>query len=87
MIPIMFCSGILPRSAVRGERLALDGRLRSNLNLFRTLFGPGHFPANAEVIEKLGSRGWEISDTDTAEIDVIFDRHGAVTLPPGWLED
>jgi adenylate kinase len=21
-----------------------------------------------------------------AEIDVIFDRHGAITLPPGWLE-
>jgi diketogulonate reductase-like aldo/keto reductase len=31
--------------------------------------------------------GWEISNADMAEIDVIFDRHGAITLPPGWLED
>jgi aryl-alcohol dehydrogenase-like predicted oxidoreductase len=41
----------------------------------------------AEVIENLEALGWEISDADTAEIDVIFDRHGAITLPPGWLED
>jgi aryl-alcohol dehydrogenase-like predicted oxidoreductase len=40
----------------------------------------------AEVIENLEALGWEISDADTAEIDVIFDRHGAITLPPGWLE-
>jgi hypothetical protein len=31
--------------------------------------------------------GWEISNADMAEIDVIFDRHGAITLPPSWLED
>jgi aryl-alcohol dehydrogenase-like predicted oxidoreductase len=41
----------------------------------------------AEVIEHLEALGWEISDADTAEINVIFDRHGAITLPPGWLED
>ena len=63
------------------------GGMRSNLNLCRTLFGPGHFRANAEVIEKLGSLDWEISNADMAEIDVTFDRHGAITLPPGWLED
>ena len=63
------------------------GGMRSNLNLFRTLFGPGHFRANAEVIEKLGSLYREISNADMAEIDVIFDRQGAITLPPGRLGD
>jgi aryl-alcohol dehydrogenase-like predicted oxidoreductase len=43
--------------------------------------------ARRQVIENLEALGWEISDADTAEIDVIFDRHGAITLPPGWLED
>jgi aryl-alcohol dehydrogenase-like predicted oxidoreductase len=43
--------------------------------------------ARPQVIENLEALGWEISDADTAEIDVIFDRHGAITLPPGWLED
>ena len=45
------------------------------------------FRTPAEIIENLDALGWEISDTDMAEIDVIFDRHGAITLPPGWLED
>jgi myo-inositol catabolism protein IolS len=100
-----------------------------SLNLFRTLFGPEHFPRNlaaveelkrlaakygkslpqfalrwtlsnpvvgtalvgfrapAEVTENLGALGWEISNADMAEIDAIFARHGAVTVPPGWLED
>lgn len=100
-----------------------------NLNLFRTLFGPEHFPRNlaaieelkrlaarygkslpqfalrwtlsnpvvgsalvgfrraAEVSENLGALGWEISNADMAEVDAIFARHGAVTVPPGWLED
>jgi aryl-alcohol dehydrogenase-like predicted oxidoreductase len=40
-----------------------------------------------EVNEKLGALGWEISDADMAEIDDILARHGAGTLPPGWLED
>jgi hypothetical protein len=40
-----------------------------------------------EAIENLDALGWEISNADMAEIDVIFDRHGAITLPPGWLED
>jgi myo-inositol catabolism protein IolS len=100
-----------------------------SLNLFRTLFGPEHFPRNlaaveelkrlaakygkslpqfalrwtlsnpvvgtalvgfrasAEVTENLGALGWDISNADMAEIDAILARHGAVTLPPGWLED
>ena len=100
-----------------------------SLNLFRTLFGPEHFPRNlaaveelkslaakygkslpqfalrwtlsnpvvgtalvgfrtpAEVTENLGALGWEISNADMAEIDAILARHGAVTVPPGWLED
>ena len=100
-----------------------------SLNLFRTLFGPEHFPKNLaavaglqplaakygkslpqfalrwtlsnpvvgtalvgfrrpeEVTENLGALGWEISNADLAEIDAIFARHGAVTVPPGWLED
>jgi aryl-alcohol dehydrogenase-like predicted oxidoreductase len=45
------------------------------------------FRTRAEVIENLEALRWEISDADTAEIDVIFDRHGAITLPPGRLED
>ena len=100
-----------------------------SLNLFRTLFGPEHFPRNlaaveevkriaakygkslpqfalnwtlgnpvvgtalvgfrapSEVTENLGALGWEISAADMAEIDAVFARHGAVTTPPGWLED
>jgi aryl-alcohol dehydrogenase-like predicted oxidoreductase len=100
-----------------------------SLNLFRTLFGPEHFPRNlaaveelkrlaakyhktlpqfalrwtlsnpivgtalvgcrtpAEATENTGALGWEISNADLAEVDAILARHGAVTVPPGWLED
>ena len=100
-----------------------------NLNLFRTLFGPEHFPRNlqavealkafaaarglslpqlalrwtlsnpvisvalvgcrrpAEVEENLGALGPPLSAAEMAEIDAVFARHGAVTTPPGWLED
>ena len=100
-----------------------------NLNLFRTLFGPEHFPRNLAAVEELkrlaakhgkslpqfalrwtlsnpvvgtalvgfrtpvevaenrGALGWEIRNADLAEVDAILDRHGAVTVPPGWLED
>jgi myo-inositol catabolism protein IolS len=100
-----------------------------SLNLFRTLFGPEHFPRNlaaveelkrlaakygktlpqfalrwtlsnpvvgtalvgfrtpAEVTENLGALGWEISNANLGEVDAILDSHGAVTTPPGWLED
>jgi myo-inositol catabolism protein IolS len=42
---------------------------------------------SAEVTENLGAHGWAIGDADMAEIDTILSRHGAVTMPPGWLED
>ncbi len=100
-----------------------------SLNLFRTLFGPDHFPRNLaaveelkqlatkygktlpqfalrwtlgkpvvgtalfgfrtpdEVTENLGALGWEISNADMAEVDTVLVRHGAVTVPLGWLED
>jgi len=45
------------------------------------------FRQPAEVEENLGALGWTISAEDTAAIDAIFARHGAVTVPPGWLED
>ncbi|HEV2099705.1 MAG TPA: aldo/keto reductase [Stellaceae bacterium] len=40
-----------------------------------------------EVTENLGALGWELSNADMTEIDAILERHGAVTAPPGWLED
>jgi myo-inositol catabolism protein IolS len=45
------------------------------------------FREPAEVDENLGALGWSISAADMAAIDEIFARHGAVTTPPGWLED
>jgi len=45
------------------------------------------FRTPAEVTENLGALGWDISTADMAEIDAIFARHGAVIVPPGWLED
>ena len=40
-----------------------------------------------EVTENLGALGWEIVNADMAEIDTVLARHGAVTMPSGWLED
>ena len=45
------------------------------------------FRSSAEVTESLGALGWEISKDDMTEIGAILARHGAVTVPPGWLED
>jgi aryl-alcohol dehydrogenase-like predicted oxidoreductase len=45
------------------------------------------FRTAAEVAENLGALGWEISNADMLEVDAILARHGAVTVPPGWLED
>jgi aryl-alcohol dehydrogenase-like predicted oxidoreductase len=45
------------------------------------------FRTAAEVSENLGALGWEIGSADMAEVDAILTRHGAVTVPPGWLED
>ena len=45
------------------------------------------FRTPTEVTENLGALGWEISNADLAQVDAILGRHGAVTVPPGWLED
>jgi aryl-alcohol dehydrogenase-like predicted oxidoreductase len=45
------------------------------------------FRTRAEVTENLGALGWEISNADMAEVDAILARHGATTVPRGWLED
>ncbi len=39
-----------------------------------------------EVDDNVGALGWTISDADMKEIDAIFARHGAVTMPEVWLE-
>jgi len=39
-----------------------------------------------EVDDNVGALGWSISDADMKEIDAIFARHGAVTMPDAWLE-
>ena len=39
-----------------------------------------------EVDDNVGALGWSISDADMKEIDAIFARHGAVTMPNVWLE-
>jgi aryl-alcohol dehydrogenase-like predicted oxidoreductase len=39
-----------------------------------------------EVDDNLGALGWSISDGDMKEIDAIFARHGAITMPETWLE-
>ena len=42
------------RHAVRRDRLALEAAARSAaLNLFRTMFGPDHFPRNLRAVEEL----------------------------------
>jgi aryl-alcohol dehydrogenase-like predicted oxidoreductase len=39
-----------------------------------------------EVDDNVGALGWSISDEDMKEIEAIFARHGAVTMPQVWLE-
>jgi len=39
-----------------------------------------------EVDDNVGALGWTISEADMKEIDAIFERHGAVTMPKVWLE-
>jgi aryl-alcohol dehydrogenase-like predicted oxidoreductase len=39
-----------------------------------------------EVDDNVGALGWSISEADMKEIDAIFARHGAVTMPEVWLE-
>ncbi len=45
------------------------------------------FRTPAEVSENLGALGWEANRADMEEIDAILARNGAMTVPPGWLED
>jgi aryl-alcohol dehydrogenase-like predicted oxidoreductase len=39
-----------------------------------------------EVDDNVGALGWSISEDDMKEIDAIFARHGAITMPDTWLE-
>jgi aryl-alcohol dehydrogenase-like predicted oxidoreductase len=39
-----------------------------------------------EVDDNLGALGWSISNSDMKEIDAIFAKHGAITMPETWLE-
>jgi aryl-alcohol dehydrogenase-like predicted oxidoreductase len=41
----------------------------------------------AEVEDNVGALGWSIGDTDLAEIDAVFARHGVNTAPERWVED
>ena len=45
------------------------------------------FRAPSEVSENFDALGWEISGPDMEEVEAILARNGAVTVPPGWLED
>jgi aryl-alcohol dehydrogenase-like predicted oxidoreductase len=39
-----------------------------------------------EVDDNVGALGWSISEADMKEIEAIFARHGAITMPEVWLE-
>jgi hypothetical protein len=39
-----------------------------------------------EVDDNAGALGWSISDADMKEIDAVFARRGAITMPETWLE-
>jgi myo-inositol catabolism protein IolS len=39
-----------------------------------------------EVDDNVGATGWSISAADMKEIDAVFARHGAITMPETWLE-
>ncbi|HYR80396.1 MAG TPA: aldo/keto reductase [Candidatus Dormibacteraeota bacterium] len=74
--------GVAKRYGKTLPQLALNWTL-SNPVISTALVGcrnPG------EVDDNAGSLGWKISDTDMKEIDAIFAKHGAVTMPETWLE-
>ena len=93
----LFGSEHFPRNLAAVEEMkrlaARYGRTLPQLALRWTLSNPVigtalvGFRTPDEVTENLGALGWEISNADIAEVDVILARHGAVTVPPGWLED
>ena len=39
-----------------------------------------------EVDDNVGALGWSISDADMKEIDAVFARRSAITMPEPWLE-
>ncbi len=74
--------GVAKRYGKTLPQLALNWTL-SNPVISTALVGcrnPG------EVDDNAGALGWKISDADMKEIDAIFARHGAVTMPETWLE-
>ena len=74
--------GVAKRYSKTLPQLALNWTL-SNPVISTALVGcrnPG------EVDDNAGSLGWKISDADMKEIDAIFAKHGAVTMPETWLE-
>jgi aryl-alcohol dehydrogenase-like predicted oxidoreductase len=74
--------GVAKRYGKTLPQLALNWTL-SNPVISTALVGcrnPG------EVDDNVGALGWKISDADMKEIDAIFTKHGAVTMPETWLE-
>jgi len=74
--------GVAKRYGKTLPQLALNWTL-SNPVISTALVGcrnPG------EVDDNVGALGWKISDADMKEIDAIFAKHGAVTMPETWLE-
>jgi myo-inositol catabolism protein IolS len=74
--------GVAKRYGKTLPQLALNWTL-SNPVISTALVGcrnPG------EVDDNAGALGWKISDADMKEIDAIFAKHGAVTMPETWLE-
>jgi len=41
----------------------------------------------AEVDDNVGALGWSLAESDIAEIDAIFARHGVNPVPDRWVED
>ena len=74
--------GVAKRYGKTLPQLALNWTL-SNPVISTALVGcrnPG------EVDDNVGALGWKISDADMKEIDAIFAKHGAITMPETWLE-
>ena len=40
----------------------------------------------AEVEDNAGALGWTLGESELAEIDAIFARHGVQTMPESWIE-
>jgi aryl-alcohol dehydrogenase-like predicted oxidoreductase len=83
------CSGLfdfaavdeLKRLAARYGKSLPQLTVRGSLN--NLVFGTAlvGFRRPAEIIESLDALGWGTGNADMAEIDIIFDRHGAIALP------